>query len=120
MTVLLEKNCELIRTFTQKSKSEDNCDFELIENLAKINLNEFSDCYNLSDISNPFVERTIKAILLFRNEIASVLKKCSGIWADSTVDNIWCFGPRHCGPNILLNNIKGVLFFFNYFNIISI
>jgi len=28
-------------------------------------------------------------------------------WASDTVDRIWSFGPRRCGPNILLNRIKG-------------
>jgi len=27
-------------------------------------------------------------------------------WSPDTVDRIWSFGPRRCGPNILLNRIK--------------
>jgi translation elongation factor EF-G len=28
-------------------------------------------------------------------------------WPKDTVDRIWSFGPRRCGPNILLNRISG-------------
>ncbi|XP_059490182.1 elongation factor-like GTPase 1 isoform X3 [Neocloeon triangulifer] len=43
------------------------------------------------------------------SKVKDQLKKAfaSENWPEDTVDRIWTFGPRRCGPNILLNRIEG-------------
>lgn len=80
VTQLLEKNSDLIRTIEQV-------------NLA---LNEGSNA-NVNDT-------TISRIQEFKGQLEQHLQ--GRRWRNA-VNQIWSFGPRHCGPNILLNHIEG-------------
>ncbi|OCT86890.1 hypothetical protein XELAEV_18020580mg, partial [Xenopus laevis] len=81
VTQLLEKNSDLIRTMEQI-------------NLA---LNEGS--YNIQ-----FNELAIERITTFKSNLQQHLQ--GRRWRNA-VDQIWSFGPRRYGPNILLNRIEG-------------
>ncbi|XP_075064001.1 elongation factor-like GTPase 1 [Mixophyes fleayi] len=81
VTQLLEKNTDLIRTMEQI-------------NLA---LNEGSSAINVS-------EATISQLHEFKSNLEQHLQ--GRRWRNA-VDQIWSFGPRRYGPNILLNRIEG-------------
>jgi ribosome assembly protein 1 len=40
----------------------------------------------------------------FKEKLLEELKLSGEVWAKE-IDNIWAFGPRRVGPNILLNHI---------------
>ncbi|KAM9953379.1 hypothetical protein ACTFIR_008445 [Dictyostelium discoideum] len=42
----------------------------------------------------------------FQKELEEELEKSGGDWKNE-IKNIWSFGPRHIGPNLLLNHIPG-------------
>nr|XP_057934508.1 elongation factor-like GTPase 1 isoform X2 [Doryrhamphus excisus] len=48
--------------------------------------------------------RTLEAIADLKAQLGSMLQGRK--WRNA-VDYIWAFGPRRCGPNILLNNVEG-------------
>uniref|UniRef100_A0A4W4G9U3 Elongation factor-like 1 n=1 Tax=Electrophorus electricus TaxID=8005 RepID=A0A4W4G9U3_ELEEL len=79
-TRLLEGNAELIRTMEQ---------FNLMAREGRT-----------MEIS----PKTLEAVRSFRAELASHLQ--GRRWRDA-VDRIWAFGPRRCGPNLLLNSLEG-------------
>eukprot|EP00079_Xenopus_tropicalis_P012755 XP_002940146.2 PREDICTED: elongation factor-like GTPase 1 [Xenopus tropicalis] len=81
VTQLLEKNSDLIRTMEQI-------------NMA---LNEGS--YTIH-----FNESAIERITAFKSNLQQLLQ--GRRWRNA-VDQIWSFGPRRYGPNILLNRIEG-------------
>ncbi|GBM48499.1 Elongation factor-like GTPase 1 [Araneus ventricosus] len=53
------------------------------------------------DILTP---ETIAALSELKNKLAEHFTAAGSDW-DGAVDQIWSFGPRRCGPNILLNRI---------------
>lgn len=54
----------------------------------------------------PVKDETLKNLKALQDLIREeFIKSGKRSWADAT-DNIWAFGPRHCGPNILLNRVK--------------
>ncbi|XP_076879155.1 LOW QUALITY PROTEIN: elongation factor-like GTPase 1 [Brachyhypopomus gauderio] len=78
-TSLLEGNAELIRTMEQFSlMAREGREMEI----------------------SP---KTLEAIGSFRAELAGHLQ--GHRWRDA-VDRIWSFGPRRCGPNLLLNSLE--------------
>eukprot|EP01133_Synstelium_polycarpum_P003418 gene3418-3883_t len=42
----------------------------------------------------------------FQKNLTEEFTKAGGVWL-SEINNIWAFGPKHIGPNILLNHIPG-------------
>ncbi|XP_061740318.1 elongation factor-like GTPase 1 [Nerophis ophidion] len=71
---------------------------ELIRSLEQINMS-LKEGRNL-DIS----VRTLEAITDLKAQLENMLQGWK--WRNA-VDSIWAFGPRRCGPNILLNNVEG-------------
>ncbi|XP_072258555.1 elongation factor-like GTPase 1 [Pyxicephalus adspersus] len=80
VTELLEKNSDLIRTMEQ----------------INLDINEGSNA-NVNDT-------TISRIHEFKNQLEQHLQ--GRRWRNA-VDQIWSFGPRRYGPNILVNRIEG-------------
>ncbi|NWH78235.1 EFL1 GTPase, partial [Piaya cayana] len=80
VTRLLEENSELIRTMEQLNTS----------------LNE--------DKTHEINQKTLDRIKEFKQKLEQNLQGRK--WRNA-VDHIWSFGPRKCGPNILLYNFAG-------------
>ncbi|XP_054627881.1 elongation factor-like GTPase 1 [Dunckerocampus dactyliophorus] len=70
----------------------------LIRTLEQVNMS-LKEGRNL-DVS----VRTLEAIADLKAQLGSMLQGRK--WRNA-VDYIWAFGPRRCGPNILLNNVEG-------------
>lgn len=43
----------------------------------------------------------------FKSSLGELFEKAEGDWSRKTVEEIWSFGPRRCGPNVLINRIPG-------------
>ncbi|XP_043933738.1 elongation factor-like GTPase 1 [Protopterus annectens] len=81
LTQLLEEKSDLIRTMEQ----------------LNLSLKEGGDSHAIS-------QKTLEDIQEFRNMLDQHFK--GRRWRNAT-DQIWAFGPRRYGPNILLNRIEG-------------
>lgn len=81
VTRLLEENSDLIRTMEQLNTS----------------LNEDKKHHEMN-------QRTLDRIKEFKQNLEQMLQGRK--WRNA-VDHIWSFGPRKCGPNILLYNFEG-------------
>lgn len=79
-TQLLEDNGELIRTMEQFNLS--------LKEGKTLEINQ----------------KTLESIRELREKLEGLLKGHK--WRDA-VNRIWSFGPRRCGPNILLNSMEG-------------
>ena len=51
-------------------------------------------------------EDTLSELATLRTKLASALTAADSSW-EGAVDQIWSVGPRHTGPNVLLNGIHG-------------
>lgn len=49
---------------------------------------------------------TREALKSFYQELCNAFKEAGSVW-DGAVDDIWAFGPRRIGSNVLLNRIPG-------------
>ncbi|XP_010132057.1 PREDICTED: elongation factor Tu GTP-binding domain-containing protein 1 isoform X2 [Buceros rhinoceros silvestris] len=81
VTRLLEENSDLIRTMEQLNTS----------------LNEDKKSHEIN-------QKTLDRIKEFKQKLEQNLQGRK--WRNA-VDHIWSFGPRKCGPNILLHNFEG-------------
>ncbi|XP_029430609.1 elongation factor-like GTPase 1 isoform X2 [Rhinatrema bivittatum] len=81
VTRLLEENSSLIRTMEQ----------------INLSLNEGSNTHEIN-------HKTLDSILAFKQKLEQHLQ---GRKWRNTVDQIWSFGPRRYGPNILVNRLEG-------------
>lgn len=81
VTRLLEENSDLIRTMEQLNTS----------------LNEEKKTHEIN-------QKTLDRIKEFKEKLE---KNLQGRKWRNAVDQIWSFGPRKCGPNILLHNFGG-------------
>ncbi|XP_009579123.1 PREDICTED: elongation factor Tu GTP-binding domain-containing protein 1 isoform X2 [Fulmarus glacialis] len=81
VTRLLEENSDLIRTMEQLNTS----------------LNEDKKTHEIN-------QKTLDRIKEFKQKLEQNLQGRK--WRNA-VDQIWSFGPRKCGPNILLHNFEG-------------
>ncbi|NWQ72010.1 EFL1 GTPase, partial [Neopipo cinnamomea] len=81
VTRLLEENSDLIRTMEQLNTS----------------LNEDKKTHEIN-------QKTLDRIKEFKQKLE---KNLQGRKWRNAVDQIWSFGPRKCGPNILLYNFEG-------------
>uniref|UniRef100_T1DCE6 Ribosome assembly protein 1 n=1 Tax=Cupiennius salei TaxID=6928 RepID=T1DCE6_CUPSA len=72
-------------------------------NLLKIQDQSFYSMDN-SESESALTSETLKSIEEFKKSLNDLFSKAGPEWKNA-VDKIWCFGPRRCGPNILLNQI---------------
>lgn len=90
VTKLLEKNANLIKLLDSYC---DKCTQENGEH------EDISDENQLNEIS--ISDKKQKEAKIFKNELEAAFLEAK--WKDNVLDKIWSFGPRKCGPNILLN-----------------
>ncbi|KAL6428375.1 hypothetical protein ACFW04_008571 [Cataglyphis niger] len=90
VTKLLEKNTNLIKLLDRYCNRgvEKNGEYE-----------DFSDENQLNEKS--MSDKKQKEAKIFKNELEAAFLEAG--WKDNILDKIWSFGPRKCGPNILLN-----------------
>ncbi|XP_076748657.1 elongation factor-like GTPase 1 [Xylocopa sonorina] len=91
VTKILEKNVDLIKAFHQhygKSYPEKEDESETVSTNHKTK--------TLQSMS----EKKERALELFKIELAAAFHEAG---QKDILDKIWSFGPRNCGPNILLN-----------------
>ncbi|KAG8185648.1 hypothetical protein JTE90_018525 [Oedothorax gibbosus] len=82
VTKLLEENATLLKLLEQTYNSRHSGETE--------------------DILTP---ESINSLQKLKTTLHELFKCAGPKWADA-LDNIWSFGPRRCGPNILLNSIS--------------
>ncbi|XP_075235749.1 elongation factor-like GTPase 1 [Lycorma delicatula] len=110
VTRILDKNSELIKTLhhvTDKNDKNKKSDDVMSDNLdlsvSQLKLNDEPITHKTVVIA----DKTVKAVQLFQNELQEAFKQAPGDeFEEKSVEQIWSFGPRHCGPNILINRIK--------------
>ncbi|XP_071558659.1 elongation factor-like GTPase 1 [Temnothorax nylanderi] len=90
VTKLLEKNANLIKLLDSSCDryTEENGEHEDISDENQPNERSMSD-------------KMQKEAKVFKNELRAAFLEAG--WKDNVLDKIWSFGPRKCGPNILLN-----------------
>jgi len=88
VTKLLEKNANLIKSLDCDRYTEENGEHEDISGENQLNERSMSD-------------KKQKEAKIFKNELETAFLEAG--WKDDVLDKIWSFGPRKCGPNILLN-----------------
>lgn len=88
VTKLLEKNANLIKLLDSDRSTEENGEHE-----------DFSDENQLNERS--ISDKKQKEAKVFKSELETAFVEAG--WKKNTLDQIWSFGPRKCGPNILLN-----------------
>lgn len=81
VTKLLEENTSLLKLLEQTFNSRHSGETE--------------------DVLTP---ETIDSLEKLKNNLHELFESAGPEWAGA-VDNIWSFGPRRCGPNILLNRV---------------
>ncbi|XP_014600269.1 PREDICTED: elongation factor Tu GTP-binding domain-containing protein 1 [Polistes canadensis] len=94
VTKLLEKHADLIKWMDQhfnKFAKEKEYSSK-VENCSDLN--------GLSTYNSTASDKQQKAMESFENDLMAVFKEAG--W-NISLDQIWSFGPRKCGPNILLN-----------------
>ncbi|XP_043474180.1 elongation factor-like GTPase 1 [Leptopilina heterotoma] len=88
VTKLLEKNADLIKLLDQ------NC-HETVDTVE-----EQLEIQNLTLDSKNLLSKKNHSLEVFKTELNDAFKEAG--W-NETLEKIWSFGPRKCGPNILLN-----------------
>lgn len=73
-------------------------------NLIKLQDQSFYSINN-EDSESTLTSEMLKAIDEFKSSLNKLFIEAGPEWKD-VVDKIWCFGPKRCGPNILLNQIS--------------
>ena len=91
VTILLEKNVELIKLLDQylNRSAKDNKELQGVSDIGRLSLEAVA-----------LTEKKQKAVETFKNKLRDAFIEAG--WGD-VLDKIWSFGPRKCGPNILLN-----------------
>lgn len=95
ITSCLENNQELIKAIDRDLHLRGS---DLAETLEKL---------SLAEVALVLGEKTEKAMEALKSNLKELFDKEGGEWSSKTVDEIWCFGPRRCGPNLLINRIPG-------------
>lgn len=117
VTELLEKHNKLIKLLDSYTNNKNVG--ELVEDFDNLNLNNNTTVD--SEGAPKRSDKHWKDILTFKEDLNSALKQSGGIWAENNfVNKIWSFGPRRCGPNMLVNEIEGKIFFLIHLYIIYI
>uniref|UniRef100_A0A0A9XJZ8 Ribosome assembly protein 1 n=1 Tax=Lygus hesperus TaxID=30085 RepID=A0A0A9XJZ8_LYGHE len=100
VTDILEKHGNLLKTLDKLTGKKDT--ISLCDRVDGISINEA----RVGALIVP--KKIISELTTFKDEIKEALKDSEGIWSDpNLVDKIWSFGPRRCGPNVLINQIEG-------------
>lgn len=94
VTLYLDSNNELIKAIDRNLQLRDKV---LVERLEKLSLKE----------EDMLSDKTDKAIDTLKSNLGSLFDKAGGEWTGSIVEQIWSFGPRRCGANLLINRIPG-------------
>ncbi|XP_073977955.1 elongation factor-like GTPase 1 isoform X2 [Rhodnius prolixus] len=103
VTELLEKHNKLIKLLDSYTNNKNVG--ELVEDFDNLNLNNNTTVD--SEGAPKRSDKHWKDILTFKEDLNSALKQSGGIWAENNfVNKIWSFGPRRCGPNMLVNEIE--------------
>lgn len=84
VTRLLEENQTLIKTMGQISKSHGKGRGEGLEELQ---------------------QSVIDSINEFKSQLSKAFKKSGKMWKDAE-NQLWSFGPKRVGPNVLLNRVE--------------
>lgn len=84
VTRILERNGDLIKLLHQRYEGMTSEEGKL----------EQDNHFGLS-------ERKQKAVETFKSELRGALEEAE--WPEDCMEKIWSFGPRKCGPNVLLN-----------------
>ena len=84
---------------TLLEKSED-----LVKTLEHFTSAKIADKQDIQEAT--MTDETIKHLLEFKEKLKEAFRSEGNGWTD-VVDQIWSFGPRKVGPNILLNRIEG-------------
>lgn len=100
VTAIIEKSMELIKALDRYLTSKEQHNLETVASEAVARL-------HIGDTKQSLGEKTLKAIETLKSDLRDAFKKEGKGWSEKTVDEIWSFGPRRCGPNLLLNHIKG-------------
>ncbi|XP_058809245.1 elongation factor-like GTPase 1 isoform X2 [Phymastichus coffea] len=92
VTKLLENNAELIKEWDKHRSdlSKEKEDTSNPPDLSKLNLE-----------SSTLIEKIQKNLESFKSKLLEAFVAAG--WESDTLDKIWSFGPRKCGPNIFLN-----------------
>lgn len=92
---VLEKNTELIKFLNASISTVNHPEIDLTSKLSEMNVN--------SDHCTVKSNHEIKGLLEFKTKLIEAFKSDPLTVTDITVDDIWSFGPKSCGPNILFN-----------------
>lgn len=88
MAELLEENSDLIK---------------LLDRYSNARFTNKSDILTRSTLN----EETFEAVKSFKSKLEQAFQKAGKPWSSEIVDNIWSFGPKRTGPNILVNKVDG-------------
>lgn len=58
-----------------------------------------------TNVATQLTTRTLEAIASLKQQLTKAFSETGDKEWNDVVDHIWSFGPRRCGPNILLNKI---------------
>ncbi|CAG0889912.1 unnamed protein product, partial [Darwinula stevensoni] len=81
VTLLLEQNGEILKALDHQWTKNRNEDFEL----SQVTMDRLAE---------------------LQSQLETAFQEAGPDWIDA-VSKIWSFGPRRCGPNILLNRVPG-------------
>uniref|UniRef100_A0A023F2G3 Ribosome assembly protein 1 n=1 Tax=Triatoma infestans TaxID=30076 RepID=A0A023F2G3_TRIIF len=103
VTDLLEKQHNLLKLLDSYTNTKNV--INLVEDFDSLNMNNNSTIN--ADVVIKKTDKHWKEILSFKEDLDKTLRQCGGLWAENNfVNKIWSFGPRRCGPNILINEIE--------------
>ncbi|CAB0014962.1 unnamed protein product [Nesidiocoris tenuis] len=87
---------------------EDNADLiKASINAANSTLGKMVSSFEACSISTQNSKKIADDVAKFKAQLIDLFKGDSGAWCDaSVVENIWSFGPKRCGPNLLINQIE--------------
>ncbi|CAH0390781.1 unnamed protein product [Bemisia tabaci] len=99
VTKFLENNSELIKIIYKSTSIEKK---SVSESLVTDEMN----LMNLEEKDLLLDEKTASTVKSFKEKLRGMFKEAGEPWSENSVDEIWSFGPRCCGPNILVNQIS--------------
>lgn len=95
ITLVLEQNAELIKFLTASISSIKSKQKDITSKLSDLDLADDTTAINSA--------KEIKGLLELKTKFTEAFKNHPLTTTDVTVDDIWSFGPKSCGPNILFN-----------------
>ncbi|XP_066994936.2 elongation factor-like GTPase 1 [Anabrus simplex] len=85
VTALLENNAELLKAWDRHLSAQQTAKEQCVDIKTDI-----------------MTERSLKSVRNLQKQLKEAFSSAGKEWEDA-VDHIWSVGPRHCGPNVLLN-----------------